>query len=169
MPQGGSRPVPIEVVSNTSPLLSLQGIERLSLLKEMYGKIFVPEAVYREIENGKGKGIYADLATIDWISIQPIQEFAIQPLALGLGAGEAAAITLCMERKADLLILDDKHARRCALSLDLPIIGTIGVLLAAKRKGLITTVKPLLKDMQLSSAWVKPDLVQQALVLAGEE
>jgi predicted nucleic acid-binding protein len=160
--------MPVEVISNTSPILSLQGIGQLDLLHKLYGKIHIPNAVYQEVENGKNKEVYVDLAAVDWIVIEAIQSKAAYSSVKGLGLGETEAIILCMERNAKLIILDDKSARSCALRLNLPVIGTMGVLLAAKRDGLISAVKPLLEKMQLISAWLKPQLVHKTIVLAGE-
>ncbi|MHC6202610.1 hypothetical protein ACYULU_05380 [Breznakiellaceae bacterium SP9] len=62
----------LKVVSNTTPILSLVKIEKLELLKDLFGSIFVPKAVYREIEVGRNKKYYADLAQTAW---EPIMDF----------------------------------------------------------------------------------------------
>ncbi len=64
-----------KIISNTTPILSLLKIDKLDLLKELYGKVIVPLAVYQEIENGKKKPYYKDLKSIDWIEVQKITCF----------------------------------------------------------------------------------------------
>jgi hypothetical protein len=62
-----------KVISNTTPILSLLKIDKLILLKELYGKIIIPEAVFKEIETGKEKPYYQNLSYLDWIQIQKIK------------------------------------------------------------------------------------------------
>jgi predicted nucleic acid-binding protein len=87
---------------------------------------------------------------------------------VSLGAGESEAISLAIEMKARLLLLDDLAARRLALGLHLPIIGTLGLLLAAKRKGLLETVKPSLDQLMACEFRVSADLYERLLRDAGE-
>jgi predicted nucleic acid-binding protein len=73
------------------------------------------------------------------------------------------------ELHADYLLVDERAARRAARALGLRVIGTLGVLLAAKRKRLITEVRPLLDELLRKGFWVSPRLVRQSLLAAGEE
>ena len=82
-----------KVVSNTTPILSFLKIGRLDLLRELYGKILIPRAVYREIEAGKNKNYYEDLGKMDWIDILPIQSVSARPYLFDLDDGEAETVT----------------------------------------------------------------------------
>jgi hypothetical protein len=87
---------------------------------------------------------------------------------LSLGAGERDAIGLSLEIAATLLLVDDKAARRLARSLQLPTIGTLGLLLSAKRRGLLPTVRPHLDALQSASFYLTPDLYARVLADADE-
>lgn len=78
-----------KVVSNTTPIISLLKLNRLDLLKQLYKRIYIPVAVYIEIEVGKTKGFYKDLSKIDWIKIVEIQDKQAVKYFLDLDSGEA--------------------------------------------------------------------------------
>ena len=108
-----------KVVSNTTPLISLLSISKLTLLKDLYGQIIVPYTVYKEIEQGKDKPFYTDLSKIDWIEIKKIQnQYSVKYLS-DLDEGEAEVIILANEIKADLVLLDEKLARSFAQRLSI--------------------------------------------------
>ncbi|HEV8714800.1 MAG TPA: DUF3368 domain-containing protein [Candidatus Binatia bacterium] len=86
-----------------------------------------------------------------------------------LGDGEAEAITLAVRRKAKLLLMDDRRARRVAeLAYGLRVKGVAGVLVAAKRRGLITTVRPLLEAMRAHGYYLSQRLIESACREVGE-
>lgn len=85
-----------------------------------------------------------------------------------LGKGECAAMILAEELKANQVLIDDLDARRVALSRDLPVIGTIGTLLLAKRQGLIESVKDVLDDLIDSGKWINPRFYQEVLMIVEE-
>ena len=89
-------------------------------------------------------------------------------LSASLGAGESESISLALEIRAGLAILDDRPARRLAFALGIPIIGTLGLLLAAKQRKLLTAVKPCLDALTQHDFWIAPSLYEQVLRDAGE-
>ncbi len=125
------------VVSNTTPIISLLKLNRLELLQQLYQEIYIPLAVYNEIEAGKVKGYYQDLVEVDWINICRVQDDQAVKYFLDLDAGESEAIILATEMNADLIILNETLGRFHAKHADLKVTGTIGVLIKAKAKGLI--------------------------------
>ncbi len=149
------------VVADASPLIAFQQIGQLSLLQAIFTEVIVPPAVAREIQ--------PSVPSVPWIVERPLAQ-AIAPLVLraSLGAGESEALSLAMELHADRLLVDERAARRAAGALGLGVIGTLGVLLAAKRKGLITEVRPLVDALLRQGFWVSPRLIRQALSAAGE-
>jgi len=78
-------------------------------------------------------------------------------------------LSLAAEIRADRLLLDERAARRVAEALGLSVVGTLGVLLAAKRRGLVAEVRPLIDELVRQGFWVAPRLVKQVLLAAGEE
>ncbi|HEY5140544.1 MAG TPA: DUF3368 domain-containing protein [Methylococcales bacterium] len=86
----------------------------------------------------------------------------------GLGKGELAAIILYKQLSADLLLIDDARAKKVAYLNNLEVMGSMGVLLLAKKKGLIVTIKPLLTRLRCSDIFISEYLLDQMLVMAGK-
>lgn len=127
-----------EVVSNTSPLLYLHQLGKLDLLRALYSEVLVPMSVVEELMAGRAAG--HDVPTVEalpWVKIVSSPTLALLRLAADLGKGECEAIA--HERNA-LLILDDALARRHATLLSVELTGTLGVLVKAKKDGLIPEV-----------------------------
>ena len=101
----------LKVVSNTTPIISLLKISQLDILKKLYGKVFIPEAVHAEIDAGKSKKYYKDLSIINWVNIVQIQDNLAIKYFMDMDSGEAEAIVLATEIGADLIILDEKIGR----------------------------------------------------------
>ncbi|MBN1766999.1 MAG: DUF3368 domain-containing protein [Prolixibacteraceae bacterium] len=158
-----------KTVSNTTPIISLLKLNRLDLLQKLYTQIYIPTAVYSEIEAGKAKGYYKDLSRIDWINIIEIQDKQAVKYFLDLDAGEAEAIVLAAELNADLIILDEKLGRFHAKHADLKVTGTIGILIKAKSEGLIEKIKPLLNELTNKEVWISEKLKTEILKKVGEE
>jgi hypothetical protein len=117
-----------------------------------------------------GREILPSVAPAPWIVERRLTQ-PIAPLVLraNLGAGESEALSLAVEIRADLLFVDERAGRRVAAALGLSVVGTLGVLLAAKRRGLVAEVRPLIDDLVRRGFWVAPRLVKQALLAAAEE
>lgn len=149
------------VVCNASPLIALEEIGQLEILKGLFGKVIVPPAVVQEIA--------PDLSLPRWIRQRSLKQ-EIGPLILGasLGRGESETINLGIEVNAHLLILDDRPARRLAQALKLPIIGTLGVILAAKNQKLLPAIKPCLEALLQHDFRIAPALYKQIPTDAGE-
>lgn len=157
-----------KVVSNTTPIISLLKISKLSLLQELYGEIYIPHAVFKEIEAGKEKVFYKDLSKIDWIKIIDIEDKNALKYFLDIDAGEAEAIILATELNADLILMDEKLGRFYANNANLTISGTVGILIRAKNLGFISAIKPLLIKLRQREVWINDKLMNEALELAGE-
>ena len=157
-------------VSNTTPILSLHKISHLSLLRSLFGEVIVPKAVYNEIAVfGKGKMGDDVFNSIDYISVKELEnEMAVSLLRTQLDCGEAEAIVLASELWADVLLLDEKKARRVAKANALPVIGTLGILLAAKNMGIIPDIRTQLDALIANGIWVDELLYHAVLQEAGE-
>lgn len=124
------------VVSDTTPVNYLVLIDRVHLLKELYGRLLLPRAVYGEMQReGAPEKVRAWASRLpEWAEVRA----ATSPdPALKLGAGEREAIALAEEVGADLLLVDDAKARREALRRGLAVTGTLAVLVAAAERGLV--------------------------------
>ncbi len=158
-----------KIISNTTPILSLLKIDKLDLLKELYGIVIVPFAVYQEIEEGKEKPYYQDLTSLDWIEIRNIKNPNSREYLIDLDDGEAEVLVLAKEINADLVILDEIMGRRYAKRFEINLTGTIGILLKAKESGLITSIKNLMSELVEKGTWLNPRLISKAIKMANEE
>lgn len=149
------------VVSNASPLIVLVQIEQLHLLEQLFGTVIIPLPVVREI-----RPTISSPAWIEQHSLtQPIRSAILDA---SLGAGENEAISLALETQARLTILDDRPARKLAQELSLVVIGTLGILLAAKRRQLIHAVQPSLNTLLQHNFRISQRLYEQVLLDAQE-
>ena len=158
----------LKVVSNTTPLISLLKLSKITLLREIYTKITIPYAVYQEIEAGINKDYYHDFANLSWIEIQKIKDPNALKYFLELDAGEAEAIVLATELKADILLMDEKLGRLFARNTGIKTTGTLGVLVKAKELGIIKKLKPLLIELTAKNVWISDKLQYEILTRVGE-
>lgn len=159
------------VVSDTSPIINLAAIGRLHILADLYGTIVIPEAVYHEVVTA-GAGLLGaeQVRTSDWIESRPVADRTlVTSLQLELDLGEAESIVLALASSADLLLMDERRGRRAASNLGIPVLGLLGVLILAKRHGLIENLKPVLDGLIVSAGfYVGEDLYARVLEAAGE-
>lgn len=160
-----------EVISNTSPLQYLHQLGLLDLLPRLVGRIAVPEAVAEELEAGRSLGHdLPDITSLDWVSVRaPAPSSDL--FSPDLGRGEVDVLRLALESPAGdvTLILDDMRAREAAAARGLKFTGTLGVLLEAKRVGLLTEVRPHLDRLDELGFRLARHTRAAALKLAGEE
>jgi predicted nucleic acid-binding protein len=158
-----------EVIVNTSPLQYLYQLGLLDLLPAFYGQTFVPEGVARELSAGLARGVaLPDVSSLSWLRVQPVTSRALLPLAAGLGMGEREVLALALESAEPLVVLDDSLARRFARRLDLPLTGTLGLLLKAKQTGCINQLRPVLRQLQALEFRLDRATRENVLKLAGE-
>ena len=150
------------VISNSSPLIALVQIGRLDLLRQLHPRVLVPPAVAREVEPTIS-------ALPNWVVVQPLVH-PRQPKAVSasIGPGEHEVISLGLDLHAERLILDEQPARRLAASLGLRVIGTVGLLLAAKDRGFLTNIKPELDRLLAVRFFMDQELYDRAIGQAGE-
>jgi uncharacterized protein len=159
------------VVSNTSPIINLAAVGKLELLEALFGAILIPEAVAEEIVvKGAGQAGADAVSRAEWITTRSvINRLAVQSLRLELDPGEAESIILAQEQGADLLLLDERRARRVARQFGLPTIGLLGLLIEAKNRGLVENVKDVLDALQtIAGFWISTGLYDAVLLEAGE-
>jgi uncharacterized protein len=159
------------VVCNTSPITNLAAIAQLDLLRLIYGEIIIPQAVYNELTNVP----YlvpggTEVQSFDWIRVRPILDRSkVSEFRQDVDFGEAEAIALALELSADRLLIDDAAGRAIALREGLQITGVLGILLIAKKQGLIDRVQSLLDELRNQAGfWVSDDLYRRVLNQAKE-
>lgn len=140
----------MSIVSNASPLINLARISKLDLLRRLYGKLAIPEAVWHEVVvEGEGQAGADEVAAATWIETRSAtNRELVRALQQELDAGEAEAIALALEMGAELLLMDEYVGRETAPHLGVRYTGLIGVLIEAKRKGLIRAIKPHLETLR---------------------
>lgn len=159
------------VVANTTPLIGLAAIGRLDLLHELFGEIHIPQAVYDEtVTSGHEEGsAKQSVANAEWIHVAIVQDrLAVDVLLDEMDLGEVETIILAGEMKANWVLMDEKKGRRKLTQLNLPKIGTLGILLKAKQLGLIPAVKPEIERLQKSSFTISQTVVEEVLKQTGE-
>jgi hypothetical protein len=159
------------VVSNASPIINLSHIGQLHLLQQLYGRVIIPTAVYREVVTaGAGQAGAAEVDQSEWMEVlQTSNRPMVIALEADLDVGEAEAITLAMELKADLLLLDERKGRAVAKQLGLRFIGILGILVEAKKQELIPAVRPLLDELRAGAGfWISEELYGRVVQAAGE-
>jgi len=152
----------VSVVSNSSPLIALEQIRQLDLLHSLFKEILIPDQVAVET--------VASVQPRSWIRQQslslPLLTATQRPT---LGRGEREAICLAIEVQAAAILMDDDPARRLAIQLGLPIIGTAGVLILAKERQLIAAVRPCLDALIENRFFLARNVYELILTRAGEK
>ena len=130
------------IVSDTTPIISLLKAHRLDLLEAMFGEIVIPPAVYDELISNPRFTSEAKLVTSSAFICKELlhntQEAQHIMKSAGLDKGESEAIALSLETGAHVLLMDEAKGRRVAKRMGLPVMGTVGTLLAAHRRGLLS-------------------------------
>ena len=153
-------------MSDASPLIVLLKTNKLSILKELFQKIAIPMAVYKEITAKEQDKLTFD--NIEWIETRHIKNTEINAfLEKLIDKGEAEAIILAKELKTQLLI-DDSKARKYAKLLNVEVIGTLGILKIAKNRGVIPSVREVISDMLDGGYYINDKLITRVLEDVGE-
>ncbi len=160
------------VVADAGPLIGLARVGQLSVLRLLYESILIPARVRDELHLSSqkpGAQVIAEALQSGWIRCIPIQAHRHVTILTGLvDAGEAEAIQLALEQKADLLLIDDSKGRKVAKAQGLRIIGSGAVLIAAKKAGFLDNVTPVLTALTRTGYRLSPALCQRIIELAGE-
>lgn len=131
--------------------------------------ILVPKAVLREVEAGDDGAAMATRiqgdAGFSIVSDAPVPAVVT---AWDLGAGETQVLAHCCQQPGLIAVLDDKAARQCARGLGVRLVGTIGLVLVAKRRGWIPHARPVIERLQAQGMFLSADLISTALQDVGE-
>jgi uncharacterized protein len=158
------------VVADATPLICLAAIGKFELLGILYGRIIIPGAVYDEVViQGAGRPGAAETAGAAWVDRQVIKDAAkAASLQTYLDSGESEAIILAEELHADLVIIDESAARHEVAARGIAFIGTVGVLMQAKHRGLIPALKPELDRLRACGFHLTDRVYRACLAANGE-
>lgn len=158
------------VVSDTSPIIALAHLQRIDFLECFFGKVLVPPAVLAELRRPAWERLVRDVVGASFIQVQsPADRARVDQLGATLDPGEAEALALALEVHAEAVLMDEAEGRSMAQSLGLTTIGVLGLLLRAKREGLLVAVRPELDRLQLDLGFhVSQRLRATFLTDAGE-
>jgi predicted nucleic acid-binding protein len=141
-------------------------VGHLDLLPALYGTVTIADAVRDEYVAGKSAAD-PNLESLPWVNI--VSSVSLDPsLPPQLGVGEKATLSLASALNARAVPLDEAYGRRLARSRGLPVIGTLGVLLAAKQTGHLVAIKPIIDEMIRQGRHISPRLKARVLHAAGE-
>jgi predicted nucleic acid-binding protein len=152
-------------VSNTTPLRYLIAIGQEHLLGHLFERVFVPSAVHAELIDTRTPEMVRlrVLSLPAWFEVRAVQESAEIVFPVTLHQGEREASLLAEELRSDILLIDEQIGRTIALSRNLPLSGTLGVLERAGTVGLVTDFPQVLKNLRVSGFFIAEVLQQELL------
>jgi predicted nucleic acid-binding protein len=156
-------------VVNASPLIFLSRGGHLPLLRIVAARALVPHAVAEELRARGADDITAgQLDAHPWLAImEPSQPPAVIT-QWGLGPGESAVLADALKLPGSRAVIDDLAGRKCAAAFGVPVIGTLGIVLRARRKGVIPAARPVMEDLLRGGMFLSRPLLDRALALVGE-
>lgn len=148
------------IIADSSCLIALDNINQLVILKGIFDEI----TITGEIANEFGKPIPK------WMKVQtPKSKENVRKLLKTLDPGEAEAIALAIENNNSILIIDEKKGRKIAFSYDLKVIGTLRVIMLAKKRNLVEDIRPIIKSLREVGFRVSDKLEQEILRISHDE
>lgn len=155
------------VISDTSAISNLLQIGQIELLKSLYGKIYISPAVQRELYF---YGQHSEqIERLDWVEIKyPKNQKLVQKLLKDLDLGESESIVLAIEQEANYLIIDEYLGRKIAHSLNVKVVGILGVLIQAKQVGLLSEIRSSIVSLLSIGFRLNKELINKVLAELGE-
>ena len=148
-----------KIIVDTSCLIILSKIKELHLLKLLYGEVLITDIIAKEF----------DEPIPDWIIICPIKlNENVFLFEKRIDKGEASAIMLALEIPNSIIIIDDFKGRALAKEIGIKVTGTIGIIISAKHKKLIPSIKPILEKIKETNFYISKELEKEARGLAKE-
>lgn len=156
------------VIADAGPLIAFARLRQIGLLPQVFGRVLVTDAVFAECA---GRSDFPESALIQEAVTRKQLELCTAPdfsaFAQKIDAGEASAIAVAIDLGCGVL-MDDKAGRKMATNAGIPVIGTVGALVLAKRNGLVPLVMPLLENLAASGYFLGEEIIAAALIAAGE-
>ena len=158
-----------QAVVNASPLIFLSKAGVIHFLQQAAPDIVVPQVVALEIgRRGRNDITARTLANNPWVATVEVP--VIPPLiqSWDLGPGESAVLAYARTHPGVVAIIDDGAGRRCAETLGVPLLGTLGLIMIAKKRGLIPTARPVIALLKQQGMFLSESIIDRAMDLIGE-
>lgn len=156
-------------ISNASPIIALSQIRRFDLMEGLASEILVPAAVLAELTAGNSRDGAADSVRTSKVTrVVPDIDVPGQVAVWQVDAGESQVLAWSLREPGKVAILDDRAARRCAALLGIPVIGTVGVVALAKRRGLVPAAAPVFTALEEAGLFLSKALIREVLADLGE-
>ena len=157
----------MEIVINASPIILLSKIGRLSLLNNLYGKVYIPDAVIMEVTDASRSDKALNLGTLEYSHLIVANKVAVNGLLGRLHSGEVEVIVGAIEKGIKTVVLDEIAARNKAKQYDLNTIGTLGILMRAKKDGLIDNIETEIEAIRDANMYLSDDLVKRVIDISS--
>jgi hypothetical protein len=163
------------VVSDSTPLITLMKGMRLDILQGLFGDVLIPDAVYDEVTRNakfqKEAKQIMDCAFIKKVSVKNLENVVMLQRATGLDRGESEAIIYADENHADVLLMDEEAGRKVAMNMKLPLAGSMGVIIQAKKAGFLSAdeADEVLDRIEQSSVHISKRLLQDVRDIIHDE
>ena len=156
-------------VINASPIICFSKAKLEFILEKLFGEILMPESVYDEILNGPTDDRAIEvIKSPSWLKIVKVEKVNNEITLWNLGKGETELLTIAYENRGFKAIIDDAAARKCARVLGIPFMGSGGILVLAKKRGVISSVNKALNALKDSGLWVSKEVERIIENKAGE-
>ena len=155
------------VIADSGPIFSLASINKLHLLDSLFDDVRIPQAVWKEITLKKSVKYYDKI--VNYFESKVLKIKASNELSFIMDYGESESVILFREQNANFLLIDDKKARRIAEHLNINCIGTLGLLVAAKEKGLVKNIQPIFKKLIENKRYYSIELLNKILIQNDED
>ena len=154
------------IVSDSGPIIAFSKIGRLDILRLLFGRVLIPDAVHDEVVvRGMGRPGADAVARSSWIERRtPMNVDILSELPQRIHTGEREAIALAYEFGMPLLI-DERRGRQAAENIGVAIIGSLGILAEARREEIVEDLAPLVQTILESGYWISPEVVKAFLEL----
>jgi predicted nucleic acid-binding protein len=160
----------VAAVSDTGPLVALAKIDKLDLLTSFFATVLIPPGVEHEVyakQSLDRKRLEGAIGQSIQVSDRPVVPAEVLGAVGNLDLGETEAIALAYNKRV-ALVMDEVRGRKAAMSLGLPVIGTVGIVLESKRRGILPAAKPVLLQLRTQGYWLSDSLIAQAAALVAE-
>lgn len=156
-------------VVNASPLIYLAQAGLFHLLKVAGEPIFIPDVVSEEIlRRGESDVTARAVKKAAWLEPAEVQRVPLEILSWNLGPGESSVLAWALAHSGCRAIIDDLEGRRCAESLGVPLRGTLGLVLRARRQGIIDEARPVVEQLRVAGMYLSDWVMDTALAEVGE-
>jgi len=156
------------VIADASTLIGLSRIGQLSLFKKLFGEVIIPRGVYDEVAVERKERSHV-FKKSTYLIIKDVEDrVSTDFLMASFGKGEAQVLALAKEKKADLILLDEKRARKTVRRAGFKIMGILGILVISKDKGFIPSVKPFIEELNSQGFRISEKVMKRTLKEARE-